>query len=55
MAFARVIGAGCFTGAIRGRPGRFKQADGGTILLDSIGSMPLSGQAKLSACAGTRI
>ena len=38
---------GAFTGAIRDRRGRFKQADGGTILLDEIGSMPLSGQAKL--------
>jgi PAS domain S-box-containing protein len=38
---------GAFTGAIRDRRGRFKQADGGTILLDEIGSMSLSGQAKL--------
>ncbi len=38
---------GSFTGAIRDRKGRFKQADGGTILLDEIGSMPLSGQGKL--------
>jgi two-component system response regulator AtoC len=38
---------GAFTGAIRDRRGRFKQADGSTILLDEIGSMPLSGQAKL--------
>ncbi len=38
---------GAFTGAIRDRRGRFKQADGGTILLDEIGSMPLAGQAKL--------
>ena len=38
---------GAFTGAIRDRCGRFKQADGGTILLDEIGSMSLSGQAKL--------
>lgn len=38
---------GAFTGAIRDRRGRFKQADGGTILLDEIGSMALSGQAKL--------
>lgn len=38
---------GAFTGAIRDRRGRFKQADGGTILLDEISSMSLSGQAKL--------
>jgi len=38
---------GAFTGAIRDRRGRFKQADGGTILLDEIGSMPLAGQAAL--------
>jgi len=38
---------GAFTGAIRDRGGRFKQADGGTILLDEIGSLPLAGQAKL--------
>lgn len=38
---------GAFTGAIRNRRGRFKQADGGTILLDEIGSMAPSGQAKL--------
>jgi len=38
---------GAFTGAIRDRLGRFKQADGGTIFLDEIGSMSLAGQAKL--------
>jgi transcriptional regulator with GAF, ATPase, and Fis domain len=38
---------GAFTGAIRDRSGRFKQADGGTILLDEIGSLSLAGQAKL--------
>lgn len=38
---------GAFTGAIRDRHGRFKQADGGTIFLDEIGSMSLAGQAKL--------
>jgi len=38
---------GAFTGAIRDRRGRFMQADGGTILLDEISSMSLSGQAKL--------
>jgi len=38
---------GAFTGAIRDRRGRFKQADSGAILLDEIGSLPLAGQAKL--------
>ena len=38
---------GAFTGAIRDRKGRFKQADGGTIFLDEIGNMSPSGQAKL--------
>ncbi len=38
---------GAFTGAIRDRVGRFKQADGGTILLDEIGCLSLPGQAKL--------
>ncbi len=38
---------GAFTGAMRDRHGRFKQADGGTILLDEIGCLSLAGQAKL--------
>jgi len=38
---------GAFTGAIRNYAGRFKQADGGTLLLDEIGSLPLGSQAKL--------
>ncbi len=37
---------GAFTGAID-RPGFFEQADGGTLLLDEINSMPLELQAKL--------
>jgi len=37
---------GAFTGAIRDYKGRFGQADGGTILLDEINCMSLSGQAK---------
>lgn len=37
---------GGFTGAID-RPGLFEQANGGTLLLDEINSMPLSLQAKL--------
>jgi len=38
---------GAFTGADRARPGRFETADGGTILLDEIGELPLGIQAKL--------
>jgi len=38
---------GAFTGACENRKGRFELADGGTILLDEIGNMSFSGQAKL--------
>jgi transcriptional regulator with GAF, ATPase, and Fis domain len=38
---------GAFTGAIRERRGRFREADAGTILLDEIGNMSLGGQARL--------
>jgi two-component system nitrogen regulation response regulator NtrX len=38
---------GAFTGAIRSRQGRFVKADGGTLLLDEIGDMPLGIQPKL--------
>jgi DNA-binding NtrC family response regulator len=38
---------GSFTGADRRRIGRFEQADGGTILLDEIGDMTPSTQAKI--------
>src|SRR5438552_10862297 len=39
--------AGAFTGATTCRIGRFEQANGGTILLDEIGDISLSTQAKL--------
>jgi len=38
---------GAFTGAETDKPGRFQEADGGTIFLDEIGDLPLSLQAKL--------
>lgn len=39
---------GAFTGARKGgKPGKFELAEGGTLLLDEIGDLPLSMQAKL--------
>ncbi|MBO8416768.1 MAG: sigma-54-dependent Fis family transcriptional regulator [Proteobacteria bacterium] len=38
---------GAFTGAVQACPGKFEQANGGTILLDEITEMDLSLQAKL--------
>ncbi|GAC1516416.1 MAG: sigma-54 dependent transcriptional regulator [Gemmatimonadaceae bacterium] len=38
---------GSFTGAVTDRPGKFEQANGGTIFLDEIGDMSLSAQAKV--------
>jgi DNA-binding NtrC family response regulator len=38
---------GAFTGATNAKPGKFELADGGTLLLDEIGEMPLSLQPKL--------
>ena len=39
--------AGAFTGALKDRPGRFEAADGGTLLLDEAGLLPLEAQEKI--------
>ena len=38
---------GAFTGADKGRNGRFEEADGGTVFLDEIGDLPMETQVKL--------
>ncbi|MFN7142198.1 MAG: sigma-54-dependent transcriptional regulator, partial [Myxococcota bacterium] len=38
---------GAFTGAVTSKPGRFELADGGTLLLDEVGELPLAMQVKL--------
>ncbi len=38
---------GAFTGATADKPGKFEQADGGTIFLDEVGDMSLATQAKV--------
>ncbi len=39
--------AGAFTGAGKGRPGRFEAADGGTLFLDEVGLIPMPVQEKI--------
>jgi len=43
--FGHVVGA--FSGATRDRAGKFELADGGTLVLDEVGELPLTIQAKL--------
>jgi two-component system response regulator HydG len=38
---------GAFTGAVRARPGLFREADGGTLMLDEVGELAPATQAKL--------
>jgi len=46
---------GSFTGALKTRLGKFELADGGTLLLDEIGEMPLNMQSKLLRVLQERI
>ena len=46
--------AGSFTGATRSTVGVFEAADGGTLLLDEIGELPLEIQTKLLRAVETR-
>ena len=45
---------GAFTGAVDDRPGPFERADGGTVLLDEIGELPIDVQVKLLRATQSR-
>ncbi|MCA9756549.1 MAG: sigma-54-dependent Fis family transcriptional regulator [Candidatus Eisenbacteria bacterium] len=45
---------GAFTGAVKDKPGKFEQAEGGTLLLDEIGDLSAELQAKLLRVLETR-
>jgi two-component system response regulator AtoC len=45
---------GAFTGAVSVRTGKFQAAEGGTLLIDEIGEMPLDLQSKLLRAIETR-
>ncbi|MCL1894073.1 MAG: sigma-54 dependent transcriptional regulator [Holophagaceae bacterium] len=46
---------GAFTGATTSKTGRFEQAEGGTIVLDEIGELPLALQGKLLRAIQERV
>jgi DNA-binding NtrC family response regulator len=46
---------GAFTGAVREKPGKFRQAHGGTLLLDEVADLPSDLQTKLLRVIETRL
>jgi two-component system response regulator AtoC len=46
---------GAFSGARKRKPGRFEIADGGTILLDEVGDLPLAMQPKILRAAEEKV